>query len=68
MARVSPLQNHCFQWNFHFDQKQHGTREPDLGFGDIWHNMISKLNIGKSIGCYSNLRKADILSISSHPC
>lgn len=30
--------------------------------------MISKLNIGKSIGCYSNLRKADILSISSHPC
>ena len=46
----------------------HGTREPDLGFGDIWHNMISKLNIGKSIGCYSNLRKADILSISSHPC
>ena len=33
--------NHYFQQNFYFDQKQHGTGEPDLGLGDIWHNIIS---------------------------
>ena len=42
-ARMSPFLpfNHCFQQNFYFDQKQHGTGEPDLGLGDIWHNIIS---------------------------
>ena len=68
-ARISPLLpfHHCFQKKFNFDQK-HGTGEPDLGFGDIWHNIISKLKRVKSISCDNNSRKADILSISPHPC
>lgn len=52
----------------HLDEKQHSTGEPNLGFGDIWHNMISKLIGVESIGCYINLRKPDILSIGPHPC
>ena len=62
---MSTLLNHCFQQKFHFDE-EHGTGEPDLGFGDVWHNIIPELELNQ-LAATATQEKL-ILSISLYPC